>query len=131
MKNSWEGLGLGVEPKTRREEIEEKLKQDKEEKGKLDSPLGNLKTDGLFSNILHETLNSVLSIPNIPRSKFLQWKIERAKKKLQEMDEKDAVKVAKEYGSLVEEAAKSGDDTKMDAFEKKVGIDDGSLEEKE
>lgn len=117
---------------TKRETTQANLKKYTKEKRGLDYPLGgrSLDTDNLFSNILHETLNGVLSIPNLPRSKYLEWKIKRAEKRLAKMDEKDATKVAREYSSLVIAAAESGDDTIMDEFEKRSGIDDGNTVEK-
>ena len=122
-------MGNPFEKPTRREEYQatrEQLGAQEKKKDKLEAPFGHLATDDLLGNMFHETLNAVASLPDTPKIKYLELKIKLAQRKLESIyakDQQEAINLNKKYDALVKEAAKSGDDTKVTAFEKeKLGM---------
>lgn len=120
MKNPFE------KPESRRSEYDETKKgidEKNNEIEKLKTPYGHLKTDGLFANMCHETLNTIASLPNTPERKMLEIKVKFAQKKLERIyasDEKEAFRLNDQYDKIIKKEIDSGDSTERDEFEKNI-----------
>ncbi|MFZ2149711.1 MAG: hypothetical protein WAV15_00955 [Minisyncoccia bacterium] len=114
------------------ESTEKKLQEDIKEEHKLSYPLGITQTDNILINVSEAIANGLASLPSLPKIKFLEWRIKSAEKKLNKIAEKDqaeAIKLNEKYKDLLMEAAKSGDETKVKAFEKdKLGMQEVEME---
>jgi hypothetical protein len=109
---------------------QEGIEKNEAEIEEMESPLGQLQTDALFSNICHESLNMIASIPNIPRRTFLEMKVKLAQQKLESIEKKDkeeATRLNNEYNKIIKAAIASGGDTERKKFEREMlGIKDKS-----
>ncbi len=76
---------------------------------------------------MREIGNAIFSIPSLLKIRWLEGRIRAGKNKLEKIyaqSQEEAIKLNQQYDSLIEEAAASGDDAKIKAFEtKELGMD--------
>lgn len=108
-------------------------KKEKERKlDKLQFPFGKPWTDDLIANLVAGFVNGLAALPNLHKIKFLEWRIKSAGKKLENLyakDQAEAINLNKTYNDLLVEAAQTGDDSKVKAFEtEKLGMKENETE---